>query len=445
MVIVQSPNSKVRPATAQVNEAGHLVLGGIDTVELAARFGTPLWLMDEQTILDAISAYKQGLTSYPGQAQVLYAGKAFLCLAMCHLIARQDIGLDVVSEGELHTAITAGIAAPSIYMHGNNKSEQEVRRGLEHGDINIVVDSGSELHMVASIARSLGKQARVLLRVIPGIEPDTHQHIVTGHAESKFGVALEQVQPLVKEALAAGDALILSGLHAHIGSQAHELQPYFDYIDILAQSLADLKRLFQVELPQLDIGGGLGIAYTQADQTTAILDWSSAVSAHTAAALKKQGLPLPKLLIEPGRSIVGTAGVTLYRAGHKKTLPTGITYLSVDGGMADNPRPITYQAQYSAALANRMNAPLSAHALSLAGKYCESGDIIVKETYIPAETGDLIAVFGTGAYNYSMASNYNRTGRPACVLVSNGSAELIIERETNEDLLRHDRVPDRLR
>jgi len=444
MVLVQSPNSQIRPITAQVNELGHLTVGGFDTVELASRFGTPLWLMDEQTIVEAINAYKQGLQGYQ-DSLVLYAGKAFLCLAMCHLIRKLQIGLDVVSEGELFTAGQAGIAADRIYMHGNNKSEKEIEQGLKYGDINIVVDNLSELNMVASVARRLGKKARLLFRVIPGVEPDTHQHIVTGHADSKFGVALEQLNSLIETAVSHKHSIELAGLHAHIGSQAHELKPYFEYIEILADLYKDIKQRFDLEFSQLDIGGGLGIAYTENDETTSISNWTSAVSSRAASALRKRGLALPKLLIEPGRSVVGTAGLTLYRAGHKKTLPSGITYVAVDGGMADNPRPITYQAQYSAAVASRMNAPLLEFPIALAGKYCESGDIIVKETYIPAETGDLIAVFGTGAYNYSMASNYNRTGRPACVLVGNGQADVIIERETNDDLLRHDRVPDRLR
>jgi diaminopimelate decarboxylase len=360
------------------------------------------------------------------------------------LIRKQGIGLDVVSEGELFTAIKAGIPAEQIFMHGNNKSLREIENGLNYGNVNIVVDNQSELQMVASAAERLGKRARILLRIIPGVEPDTHQHIVTGHAESKFGIALEQVHEMVAEAKKQ-PSLELRGLHAHIGSQAHELQPYFDYIDILADLYSQIKDRFSLELPCLDVGGGLGIAYTESDLTTSIKEWTSAVAGHTADAFKKRGLALPQLMVEPGRSVVGTAGVTLYRAGHRKQLPTGITYLSVDGGMADNPRPITYQAQYTAAVANRMNAPLRTSPISLSGKYCESGDIIVKETYIAAETGDLVAVFGTGAYNYSMASNYNRTARPACVLVNQGEADVIIERETQEDLLSHDKVPDRLR
>ena len=442
MVLVQSPNSKVRPASAAVNEQDHLTIGGVDTVELAEKFGTPLWVMDEQTMLSAIASYKQGLEDYP-DSLVLYAGKAFLCLAMCHLVRQQGLGLDVVSEGELHTAIQAKFPAQNIFMHGNNKSAAEITRALEYGDVKIVVDSESELNMVASIAQSLKKTANILMRIIPDVEPDTHQHIITGHAESKFGIALEDLHDMIRTAQALGPQVQLLGLHAHIGSQAQEVEPYYKYVAVMAKTHAGIKKELGIEFEWLDIGGGLGIAYTEADDPAAISEWTKGVASRVMSTFKEHCLKLPKLMVEPGRSIVGTAGVTLYRAGHKKFLPSGIRYVSVDGGMADNPRPITYDAKYTACVANRMSAPPTADPVILAGKFCESGDIIIKETFLPAETGDLIAVFGTGAYNYSMASNYNRTGRPACVLVSGGNAEVIIERETHEDLLRHDRVPNR--
>jgi diaminopimelate decarboxylase len=332
-----------------------------------------------------------------------------------------------------------------IYMHGNNKSKREVSEALKYGDIKIVVDSESELHMVAETARECGRRARILVRITPGVEPDTHHHIVTGHADSKFGVPLEQLDEFIKAATHLQSEIELLGLHAHIGSQSHDLRPYYDSIDVLADLYQGIVSKFNITLSELDIGGGLGIAYTSDDQTLSIAQWTEGVAAHTAEAMKLRQLPPPRLLIEPGRAVVGTAGVTLYRAGHKKVLPSGKAYVAVDGGMADNPRPITYQARYTAAVANRMNAQPTSAPVTLAGKFCESGDIIIEETYIRADSGDLIAVFGTGAYNYSMASNYNRTGRPACVLVSNGQADIIIERETNEDLLRHDRIPDRLR
>lgn len=438
---VNSPNTKVQPVTATTNSQDHLVIGGCDTVELAETFGTPLWLLDEQTIREAAQAVRAGLCDYP-DFQVLYAGKAFLCLAMCHLARQLGLGLDVVSSGELYTAASADFPAQLIYMHGNNKSEDEIASGLLLGDVNIVVDSASELELVIALAKRHKKRARIFLRVTPGVEPDTHHYIKTGQNTSKFGLPLKEI-PAVAARAAKSDHVQLLGLHAHIGSQSHEVEPYLEIVEILADCFADLSGQ-QIKLTHLDVGGGLGIAYTGAEKTTPIYEWAKSISQQVTKSFSKRRLPLPKLLVEPGRAIVGTAGVTLYRAGHEKTLEGGLRYLALDGGMADNPRPVTYQARYTACVANRMNESAPSQPLTLVGKYCESGDIIVKDAYLSARTDDVIAIFGTGAYNYSMASNYNRTGRPACVLVCDGKAEVILERESNSDLLRQDRVPIRL-
>jgi len=440
---VHSPNLKIQPGTATVNERGHLSIGGCDTVELALQFGTPLWILDEKTICQAADAVLAGLADYP-DARVLYAGKAFLCLAMCHLVRRLGLGLDVVSPGELYTAEKAKFPPELIYLHGNNKSAQEIRDGLSLGDVKIVVDSESELSMVADIASGLARKAKVLLRVTPGVEPETHHYIRTGQIDSKFGLALEALSGALARAAEYRQQIDLVGLHAHIGSQSHEIEPYLEIVEILADAFLDLKNTAGVQLEQLDLGGGLGIAYTEQDRPTALFDWAQQISSQVKQSFGQRGLTLPTLLLEPGRSIVGTAGVTIYRVGHVKRLPGGITYLAVDGGMADNPRPITYQARYTASVANRVNAPSPPEPVTIVGRYCESGDIIVKDAYVNAGTGDLIAIFGTGAYNYSMASNYNRTGRPACVLVADGQAGVILERESNADLLRQDRVPARL-
>jgi diaminopimelate decarboxylase len=437
-----SPNTKIQPASASVNERGHLAIGGCDTTELAETYGTPLYVVDEQTIRDAADAVNNGLSIYPN-AKALYAGKAFLCLAMCHLVKQLGLGIDVVSPGELYTATRAEFPAELIYMHGNNKSADEITQGLEYGDVNIVIDNTSELALVSDIAARMNTKARVLLRVTPGVEPDTHHYIKTGQNDSKFGLPLKDI-PLVAAQAIKDPHLKLIGLHAHIGSQSHDMKPYLEIIDILVDMLVDLKNTMGVELEQLDLGGGLGIAYTRKEHPTPIFDWARGLASHALTAFKQRNLKLPQLLLEPGRSIIGTAGVTLYRAGHQKILPGGVHYLAVDGGMADNPRPVTYQAKYTACVANRMHDSEPPEPLTIVGKYCESGDIIVKDAYLSARTGDLIAIFGTGAYNYSMASNYNRTGRPACVLVVDGKAEIIVERETHTDLLRQDRVPARL-
>lgn len=440
----ESPNTSIMPQTAKVDSSGHLNIGGCDTVELAKRFGTPLWIMDEETILQAGRALKEGLSVYPN-ARGLYAGKAFLCMAMCHLVRKMGMGLDVVSDGEMYTAEKAGFPKDLIYVHGNNKSEHEIRKAIASNGPKIVIDSVSELEMCARLAAELNARAKVLIRVIPDVEPDTHHHIVTGHATSKFGVPLDELDGVLELAKAKSEHIELLGLHAHIGSQSKELEPFLETVDILANLYKDAKEKHGLEFPLLDVGGGLGITYIEADKPAPIYEWARQVAEQALSAFKARNLTLPELLVEPGRSVIGPAGTTIYTVGHTKKLPDGTDYIAVDGGMADNPRPITYGAKYTPAVANRMNSAATKTPAAIVGRYCESGDIIVEEAYLSAQTGDLIAVFATGAYNYSMASNYNRTGRPACVLVSEGQAEIIIERENNDDLISKDRVPNRLK
>lgn len=439
---VKSPNVNLRPSTSVVNQKGHLVIGGCDCTELAEKFGTPLWIIDEQTVRDAVLAYKSGLSAYP-DARVLYGGKAFLTLAMCHLLESLGVGLDVVSEGELYTAEVAGFPPARVYLHGNNKSVKELSNAIAFG-ARIVVDNIHELALAGQLAKKCERPARILFRIIPGIQPVTHDHIITGHYDSKFGIPLEQLDEVLDLAAGLAPSIEVVGIHAHIGSQAQELDPYLQNVSVLAKTAARMQERLKREIQEVDVGGGLGITYSDADKPLSIYDWSSAVAQHASVCFSEAGIGTPALLVEPGRSIIGTAGVTLYRAGYLKELPSGKRYLSVDGGMADNPRPITYQARYTACVANRMTGDAAENRVSLAGRYCESGDIIVKEANLAAVAGDLIAIFGTGAYNYSMASNYNRSPRPACVLVANGVAEVIVERESNEDLIKRDRVPERL-
>lgn len=437
-----SPNLDIRPASATVNDLGHLTIGGCDAVKLAEEFGTPLWVVDEDTIRSAARACFAGLSSYP-DFRICYAGKAFLCLAMCKLVEHLNLSLDVVSGGELYTALKSNFPADRIFFHGNNKSESEIRVAVESSGVTIVADNLFEIDLIAKIGQELGKVVPVMLRITPGVEPETHQYIKTGQNDSKFGLPMDTVSEAVSKCLSLKHVIDLRGLHAHIGSQTHKIEPYLEIVDIFADAYEQIWQEFNVHLPALDLGGGLGIAYTNADKPMAIDFWAESMAQRTKKAFSDRNLPLPHLMIEPGRSIVGVAGVSLYQAGHMKVLPGGAEYLSLNGGMADNPRPITYQAKYTAAVANRMNAPERKEPLSLVGKYCESGDIIVKETHIAAEPGDIIAIFGTGAYNYSMSSNYNRTGRPACILVKDGKAEIIVERESLEDLIKHDRIPPR--
>ena len=440
-----SPNTNVQPLTASVNASGHLTIGGVDVVDLAEKYGTPLWIVDEKTIVQSVNACKQGLAdaNYP-HSRVLYAGKAFLCLAMCQLINNLEIGLDVVSYGELATAMSAHVPPQNVYLHGNNKSEEEILSALTFGATRIVVDNSAELEVIIRLAETLGKQAKILLRVTPGVEIDTHHYIKTGQVDSKFGTPLEEINKLAAYCVTYSHAVDLLGLHAHIGSQSHDIGPYEEIVEIFADLYAALKQNLGIELSELDVGGGLGIAYTEETEATGIYDWAKVMAESVKSSFARRNLKLPILLVEPGRSIVGTAGVTIYKAGFVKTLPSGTCYVAIDGGMADNPRPVTYQAKYTALVANAMQAPHPDTPQTIVGKYCESGDIIVKDAYISAKAGDYIVVFSTGAYNYSMSSNYNRTGKPACILVNEGEAEVIIERETAADLLLKDRVPRRL-
>lgn len=440
-----SPNTSIHPVTAETNQQDHLSIGGCDTVELAEKFGTPLWIIDEATLLAAISAYKEGLARYGGESLVLYASKAFNCLAMCKILQQQKLGIDVVSAGELLTARKADFPSHLIYFHGNNKSEEEIGLALAGGTTRIIVDNLSELELIRYKARKLCQKANILLRIIPGIEPDTHEHIKTGHEDSKFGIALEQLDTALDFIKSNSSYLHLLGLHAHIGSQSQELAPFLKLVEVMSGLYVQLRSTHKLDLSELNLGGGLGIAYLESDHPISIFDWAYTLAGEVESSFKMKSLPLPKLLIEPGRSIIGTAGTTLYRAGHKKSLPSGITYMCVDGGMADNPRPITYQAEYTACIANRVSAAPLDKPIILAGRFCESGDILIKETFIDAQAGDLIAVFATGAYNYSMASNYNRSKRPACILVNQGEAEIIIQREEYQDLWRLDRIPERLK
>jgi diaminopimelate decarboxylase len=436
-----SPNLQVQPASVTCDDQGHLFIGGCDTVELANNFGTPLWIVDEQTVVDVVAALKAGLSIYPNAAPI-YAGKAFLCLAMCQLMKNLGMGLDVVSEGELYTASKVAFPTDSLYLQGNNKSAGELSLAFEYGAINVIADSEAELELIEQVAQKKRVVARVLLRIIPGIDLDTHDYIKTGHHSSKFGIPVQDLSAIVSKAPGFKN-IQLVGLHAHIGSQAMQLEPYLETIETIAGLYLMLKGEFGIELSELDVGGGLGIAYVDSDSPIPMYTWAREIALKVIQSFEDRSLKLPKLLMEPGRAIIGTAGVTLYRAGAKKQLPGGECFLAVDGGMADNPRPITYQAKYTACVANKKTKDADTP-LTLVGKYCESGDVIIDKVLLDAEPGDLIAVFGTGAYNYSQSSNYNRTGRPACVLVHNGQADVIIERESNEDLLRNDRLPGRL-
>ncbi len=435
----QSPNQSLYPLTIDRTPEGHLSVGGYDVVALAKTYGTPLYIVDEATIRSACQQYHDSFAQfYPGSARVLFATKAWNCLAICALVAQEGLGLDVVSGGELTTALQAGVAPELIYLHGNYKSAAELELALEHG-VTIVVDNAHELTQLVAWERP----ARIMLRITPGIECHTHEYIRTGHLDSKFGFDPNQVAEAFAT-VAAASHLNFVGIHAHIGSQIFELQPHQDLGGVML-SLWQQALTAGLTPTELNIGGGLGIRYREDDDPPAIATWVEAVSRGVTTAFRAAGLDLPLLLSEPGRSLVGTSTVTAYTVGGRKEVPGIRTYISVDGGMSDNPRPITYQAQYTALIANRPDAEAT-NVVTVAGKHCESGDILLRDVRLcEPQADEILVVLSTGAYNYSMASNYNRLPRPAAVLVAEGQATVIIDRETWADVRRYDRLPEHLR
>lgn len=422
-----------------------MVIGGCLVTDLVKQFGSPLYIVDELTLRTACQQYRLSFQKfYPGPSQILYASKAWSCMAISALVANEGLGLDVVSGGELYTALQAGVDPETIYFHGNNKSVPELEMALSCG-CTIIADNWLELEQLTEILATidaLPNPPRVMLRITPGIECHTHEYIRTGHLDSKFGFDPNQIDQVLSFAQ-KNPQITWVGFHAHIGSQIFELQPHQDLTSVIVEWLAKAQAL-GLSMNELNIGGGLGIRYVESDDPPSIAQWSEIVCNGIAQACQTANIPLPKLLCEPGRSLVGTSCITAYTVGAKKNIPDIRTYLSVDGGMSDNPRPITYQSVYSAAIANHMDSSAT-EIVTVAGKHCESGDVLLKDIPLPPSLpGDILVVMGTGAYNYSMASNYNRISRPAAVLVQNGDANLILKRETYQDLIRQDCLPRHL-
>lgn len=437
-----SPNQQLLPLTAQINSRDCLEIGGCDLSTLVQQFGSPLYILDEETLRTACRQYRDAFKRYyPGNSQVVYASKAWNCLAICAIVASEGFGVDVVSGGELYTAMQAGVNPQLVYFHGNNKTRGELELAREYG-CTIMVDNWLELRTLASLASS-DSPVQIMLRLTPGIECHTHEYIRTGHLDSKFGFDPNQIDEVL-QFVSQASSLCCIGLHAHIGSQIFELQPHRDLPGVMVQWY---KKASALGLPvsHLNIGGGLGIRYTESDDPPSIQEWAKVVCESVVAACQEQQIPLPILMCEPGRSLIGSACVTAYTIGNRKEVPEIRTYLSVDGGMSDNPRPITYKSLYRAVVANRMSAPF-AETVTIAGWHCESGDILIKDIQLPqSEPGDILVVMSTGAYNYSMASNYNRVPRPAAVLVKDGEANIFLQRETYQDLVQQDRLPERLK
>lgn len=441
---MDSTNQFLKPLTTKINNSDNIEVGGCDLVELADKYGTPLYVLDEETIRSICRDYKEAFKSYP-KVNMMYASKALCTTATSAIVASEGFGFDVVSAGEIYTVHNAGVDMKKVLFNGNNKSFDELELAIELGVGRISADNFFELSLLNEIAKSHNKIVDILLRITPGIECHTHEYIQTGHLDSKFGFDLTQIDEAVELILNDYTNLKLHGLHAHIGSQIFETSIYGDEIEILVKEIARLDERFGLKLDEINIGGGLGVKYTETDCPPSTFTIAEIVISRLNKCIEKYNIEAPTLFIEPGRSIVSTAGVTLYTIGSSKQVPKGKLYVAVDGGMADNTRPSMYQAEYSAQIANKPNLEL-AQTVTIAGRFCESGDILIKNIKLPKiEEGDVLCIYNTGAYNYSMASNYNRVQKPAMVLVNNSQSDIIIKRESLKDLVTHDLIPDRLK
>ncbi len=428
--------------TLKINDRGHLEIGGCDSTELAANFGTPLYCLDEKHIRDMCRVYRETLLAEYGDGLVLYASKALSCKALYKIVYSEGLGADVVSGGELYTALEGGMPAEKIYFHGNNKTEREIVYALNSGVGTIVVDGDDEIDFLSSVCEREGKRASVLLRVNPGVEAHTHHYIQTSKVDSKFGLSIKSgdAEQGVKNILSKKN-LDLKGFHCHIGSQIFELKPFQVAVAIALEFIAEMKEKYGLATRELNLGGGFGIWYVEGDRKARAEDYKDFIKVICDAVkenCERLNLDRPRLLLEPGRSIVGEAGITLYTVGNIKEIKGIRKYVSIDGGMFDNPRYALYQAKYTVMLAGRANEQ-PAEKVTIAGKCCESGDIIAADVMLPpAKRGDILAVFSTGAYNYSMASNYNRNAVPPVVLCRDGKAEYIVKPQSYEDIARND-------
>ena len=437
--------------TQRVNGRGHLEIGGCDTVELAEQFGTPLYVMDEALIRENCQRYAAAFAKrYPGESLVTYAGKAFLVQAMALLIEQEGLSLDVAAGGELHTALTAGFPAARILFHGNNKADWEIARGVQAGVGRFVVDNVYELRRLDAAAGAAGVVQPILLRVTPGIDPHTHRRIRTGQEDTKFGINISDGSALeaVREALTLPNIKLL-GIHCHIGSQLLDAKSHEDAIAVMVEFLATIRAHTGVDVEELNIGGGLGVRYLEAHDPPSYEEFAEIVCSSLEKAFESFGVRPPRLLQEPGRALVAEAGTTLYTLGPIKKVniveaPGYRYYVSVDGGMSDNPRPQLYDSVYSAMVANKAGQARD-RVVTVAGKHCETDILIWDINLGDTDIGDLLAVQTTGAYNHAMASNYNRFLRPTVVFVQNGQADVIYERETLDDVIQQDRVPERFR
>ncbi|QAY66212.1 diaminopimelate decarboxylase [Paenibacillus protaetiae] len=431
--------------TSKINDKGHLEIGGNDVTDLAQKFGTPLYIVDEALVRQRAREYVQAFKASGLNFQVAYASKAFSVMAMCAIAEQEGLSLDVVSDGELYTALQAGFPVERIHFHGNNKTPDEINMALDAGIGCFVVDNFVELQLLNALAGDKGKKVNILLRVTPGVEAHTHDYISTGQQDSKFGFDIGNgaARQAIETAMGLSNLVIL-GVHSHIGSQIFEVEGFRMAVDKVAAFAVSVRSELGLTFKVINLGGGFGIRYVEGDKPLPIAEYVQAITGAIITNFNAAEYPLPEIWVEPGRSMVGDAGTTLYTIGTSKDIPGVRKYVAVDGGMTDNPRPALYQSKYEAVLANRANEPKE-ETVSIAGKCCESGDMLIWDLDLPkANSGDLLAVFCTGAYNYAMASNYNRIRRPAVVFVQNGEADLVVNRESLDNIICNDVIPARL-
>ncbi len=425
------------PANTEVNKDGHLTIGGCDAVELVKEYGTPLYVFDENTLRGMCREFKSEFGQRYEDTTVMFASKACLNRSIASILKEEGVGLDVVSAGEYSIAESVNFPADMIYLHGNNKSVEELKTALRNRFARIVVDGFDELKLLAKLAGETGYIPDILLRITPGVDAHTHAHITTGVSGSKFGFPLFDADRAVSMAMSL-ESLNLVGLHCHIGSLINETQPYIEAIDVMLDFASQMERKYGFELEELDLGGGFPVRYTVNSPNVKIAAFAEAIVSRLINRCNALDMPLPSLTIEPGRAIVARAGVALYRVGMTKDISGLKHYISVDGGMADNIRPALYEAEYEAVIANKAAAE-DTDTVTIAGKFCESGDILIKEIKLPAAAyGDIIAVPVCGAYCILMASNYNASLKPAIVMVKEGVARIIRKRDTLQDLIRND-------
>jgi len=423
----------------------HFVFQGWDTVELAEKYGTPLYLLSEKKLREKFGLVRSGFLEKYAGSRAVYASKAFLTVAMCRIVESEGFWLDVVSGGELYTAWKSDFPLERVYFHGNNKSPEELKMAVELGLGAIVVDNESEFEVLDEITRALNATQDILLRVSPGIDVKTHRYISTGHAGSKFGFPLSgEDLERVEDRVVSSPAIRLRGYHFHLGSQLYDTESYVMATDLVLDRIGSLKERLGATVTEINIGGGYGVPVTSTDGSVDISRFTTAVMKAIDEGCRSKGLEIPNVTIEPGRWIVSEAGITIYSAGFIKDIPGHVKYVSVDGGMTDNPRPALYGAKYEAVNASRFGCK-SREKVTIVGKCCESGDILVRDIEMSAtERGDIIAVLNTGAYTYSMANNYNLTPRPAVVLLGEKETDVIVERQSYKDLIRGQSIPDRL-